>query len=118
MKVSDLQAEAAAKYTDLPLELDDGSVIQLRNLLRLDDKARKTAQVLLDSLDSKDDAQKAKLDQLSHQERVLRDLFLLVADKPDVLAPLLDGWDLAMRMHVLETWTESTQLPEAERSAS
>lgn len=118
MKVADLQTEAAQRYTDLPLELDDGSTIKLRNLIRLDDTARKNAQVLLDALNSKGEEGKEDLSQLTHQERALDDLFLLVADEPKAMRGLLDGWDLAVKLLLVERWTEATQAPEAPSSSS
>lgn len=116
MKISELQAEAEAKYTDLPIELDDGTVVRMRNLLRLEDKARHTAQVLIDSLDDKED--RKGFDVLAHQEKVLRDLFLLVADDIDIMKQQVDGWDLPLKLHLLEKWTDLTQVGEASSSAS
>ncbi|WP_431781702.1 phage tail assembly protein [Streptomyces chumphonensis] len=120
-KIADLQREAHTKYTDLPLELEDGTVVELRNLLRLDDKARKTAQVLLAAMEEDKGEQiegSDALDQLTHQENVLRDLFLLVADKPEALRPEVDRWDLALKLYVLEMYTEGTQAGEASSSPS
>jgi hypothetical protein len=116
MKIDDLRREAEAKYTDLTLELDGGSVIRMRNLLRLDDKARHSGQVLIESLDAKED--RKGFDALAHQERVLRDLFLLVADDTDAMKREIEAWDLPLKMHILEKWMEQTQAGEASSSAS
>lgn len=116
MKVADLRREAEEKYTDLEIELDDGGVIRMRNLLRLDDRARHSAQVLIESLDSKEE--RKGFDALAHQEGVLRDLFLLVADDTEAMKREIEGWDLPLRFRVLEAWTERTQAGEASSSAS
>lgn len=116
MKVSDLRREAEEKYTDLEIELDDGSVIRMRNLLRLEDAARHSAQVLIESLDSKEE--RKGFDALAHQEQVLRDLFLLVADDTEAMKREIETWDLPLRFRILEAWTESTQVGEASSSAS
>jgi ABC-type uncharacterized transport system substrate-binding protein len=116
MKISELQAEAEAKYTDLPIELDDDGVIRMRNLLRLDDKARHSAQVLIDSLNDKED--RKGFDVLAHQERVLRDLFLLVADDTEAMKREIEEWDLPLKLHILDKWMEQTQVGEASSSAS
>jgi hypothetical protein len=118
MKVADLRREAEEKYTDLPLELEDGTVVHLQNLLRLNDQARRTAQVMLDSLDKKETADGQELDQLGHQERVIRDLLKLVADNPGAIKDAVDSWDLPMLLLVIERWTERTQVGEADSSAS
>lgn len=119
LKVADLRTEAELKYSDLQFESSSGVVVSLRNLLRLDDTARRNAQVLLKSLDEKpaDDAS-ASFDQLAHQENTLRDLFLLVADNADEMKREVEHWDLAMRLVVMERWMESTQAGEASSSAS
>lgn len=121
-KIADLQREALNKYTDLPLERADGTTVRLRNLLRLDDKARQTAQILIAAIDDAEQADQIEnseaFDLLTHQEKVLRDLFLLVADDPDAMRAEVDAWDLALKLHVLEMWTEGTQVGEASSSPS
>lgn len=120
-KVADLRSEAHQRYTDLEIETSSGVVIRLRNLLRLEDTARKSAQVLMGSLDSKDadPSQTGDVfDQLTHQETVLRDLFLLVTDDVDETKREVETWDLAVRLFVFEQWSEATQPGEASSSAS
>lgn len=121
LKVADLRTEAELKYTDLPFESSAGVVVRLRNLLRLDDDARRSAQVLLKSLDAvgADEGDgAAAFDQLDHQANVLRDLFLLVADDTGEMKREVEHWDLAMRLYVMERWMESSQAGEASSSAS
>lgn len=117
MKVADLIREADGKFKALPLELDDGTVVNLRNLVRLDETARKTAQVLISALDDKKD-HGADDDALARQERTLRDLFLLVADDTAAMKGLVETWDLAVMLTVLERWMEDTQAGEASSSAN
>ncbi|WP_405944757.1 phage tail assembly protein [Streptomyces sp. NBC_00932] len=122
LSIKALRQEAEDKYPGLPLELDDGTVVTLRNLLRLDDTAQKNAQILVQSLQSaKGDTPSLDApDELERQKRIIRDLFLLVADNPKAMKAELaqDGWDMAMLFIVIERWTELTQLPEASSSAS
>ncbi|WP_411140246.1 phage tail assembly protein [Streptomyces sp. x-80] len=122
LKVADLRTEAELKYADLQLETAGGAVVSLRNLLRLDDSARRSAQVLIEALDKKPEAgtegEGAAFDQLVRQEATLRDLFLLVADNRDEMRREVEGWDLAMRLLVMERWMEGTQAGEASSSAS
>jgi hypothetical protein len=119
LNVAQLRTEAEQKYTDLPIETSSGALVHLRNLLRLPDEARKSAQVLMGSLDGKkgDDAADV-FDQLGHQEAVLRDLFLLVADDLDEMKREIESWDLALRLYVFEKWSEGTQAGEASSSAN
>lgn len=115
--IADLRAEAEDKYAGLPFKATDGTLITLRNLLRLDDTARKNAQVLLKSVKGSDD-EGEDFDALAHQERVLRDLFLLVADNTAAMRTEIRTWDLALKVLVLDKWMAATQLPEAPGSDS
>lgn len=121
LKVADLRTEAELKYADLPLETTGGVVVSLRNLLRLEDSARRSAQVLIEALDKKPAAEASEgavFDQLANQEATLRDLFLLVADNPGEMRREVEQWDLAMRLLVMERWMEGTQAGEASSSAN
>ncbi|MFE2912817.1 phage tail assembly protein [Kitasatospora indigofera] len=125
LNVADLRSEAATRYAALELETEDGRTIVLRNLLRLDDAARKTAQALLGAFAKKASGKGGKgkestddLAELDAQERAITDFLLLVADDTEALRDLLADFDLALKMALVEHWTEATQPGEAQRSAS
>lgn len=118
LKINDLRSEAELKYGDMELETSTGVTVRLRNLLRLEDTARRNAQILIDSLDKKTEGETKAFDQLGHQENVLRDLFLLVSDNVDEMKREVDNWDLALRLVVLDKWMTDTQAGEASSSAS
>ncbi|MFE7106643.1 phage tail assembly protein [Streptomyces sp. NPDC057575] len=114
LSIKALRDEAEDRYPGLPLVLDDGATVTLRNILRLDDTAQKNATVLIESLDG---IEGETSDQLERQKRVIRDLLLLVCDSPKAMAAELDTWDLALYLLVMEKWQADTQLPEASSSA-
>jgi len=109
-----LRDEAEDRYPGLPLTLDDGTTVTLRNILRLDDTAQKSVTVLIDSLRG---AEGETSDQLEQQKKVTRDLLLLVCDNPKALAAEMETWDLAIYLLAMEKWQAETQLPEASSSA-
>lgn len=125
LNIADLQREAQERYASLELETEDGRTVVLRNLLRLDDTARKNATTLLGAFAKKAGGKGAKgkdsvddLAELDAQERALGDFLLLVADDTEAMRDLLAGFDLALKMALVEHWTEATQPGEAPRSAS
>ncbi|MBE4791023.1 phage tail assembly protein [Streptomyces caniscabiei] len=117
ISVEDLQRQADDKYPGLPLKLQDGTVVTLKNLLRLNDTAQKNATILIDAIKTDDD-NSSTADQLEKQKRVVRDLLLLVCDNPTALKPVVDDWDLALLLLVMEKWQKETELPEADGSPS
>jgi hypothetical protein len=116
ISIEDLQRQADDKYPGLPLKLEDGTVVTLKNLLRLNDTAQRNATILIDSI--KTDDSDSTSDQLEKQQRVVRDLLLLVCDNPPALKPVVDSWDLALLLLVMEKWQAETELPEAAGSPS
>jgi hypothetical protein len=116
ISIEDLQRQAEEKYPGLPLKLGDGTVVTLKNLLRLNDTAQKNATILIDSI--KTDESDSTAEQLEKQKRIVRDLLLLVADNPKAFKPVVDDWDLALLLLVMEKWQAETELPEAGGSPS
>lgn len=116
--IAQLRAEAEQRFIDYPIDLDDGTTVRLRNLLRLDDKGRTTAQTLLGAINDTGGADSDDMSRIGLQERAIRDFLLLVADKPDTLRAEVETWDLPLLLLVIEQYTETTQLPEAPSSAS
>ncbi|MEI5522542.1 phage tail assembly protein [Streptomyces brasiliscabiei] len=117
ISIEDLQRQAEDKYPGVPLKLEDGSVVTLKNLLRLNDTAQKNATILIDAIKTDDDGD-STADQLEKQKRVVRDLLLLVCDNPKALKAAVDSWDLALLLIVMEKWQAATELPEADGSPS
>ena len=107
---SSAMKEIEAEYSDLPLKTRTGDVVRLRNLLMLDNKSLGSASALL-KLFSDDAALDVALPKM-------RELLLLLADKPKVLDAELKTWPIAMYQRVIEAWMESTELGEASDSAS
>ena len=116
ISIEDLQRQAEDKYPGLPLKLGDGTVVTLKNLLRLSDTAQKNATILIDSI--KDTGDGSTAEQLEHQKRVVRDLLMLVADNPKAMKDEVTTWDLGLLLLVMEKWQEETELPEADGSPS
>lgn len=112
--IKSLREEAEDRYPGLPLTLEDGTTVTLRNILRLDDNAQRNVAVILESLrETEGDTS----DQLERQKKVTRDLLLLVCDNPKAMASELESWDLAIYLLAVEKWQSVTQLPEASSSA-
>ncbi|MER7905374.1 phage tail assembly protein [Streptomyces sp. NPDC095614] len=109
-----LREEAEDRYPGLPLTLDDGTTVTLRNILRLDDAAQKNVATLIESLRG---TEGDTSDQLDQQKKVTRDLLLLVCDNPKAMAAEMETWDLALYLLAMEKWQAETQLPEASSSA-
>lgn len=116
--IAQLRMEAEQKYIDYPIDLDNGTTVRLRNLLRLDDTGRKSAQALLDAINSGNGGDSTDMAVVARMERAVRDFLLLVADQPDVLRTEAGTWDLPLLLLVIEQYTETAQLPEASSSAS
>lgn len=116
--IAQLRQEAEQRFTDYPVDLDDGTTVRLRNLLRLDDAGRTTAQTLLGAINETSGADSDDMSKVATQERAIRDFLLLVADRPEALRAEAGAWDLPLLLLVIEQYTETTQLPEARSSAS
>lgn len=119
-KLDDIRAEAERRYTPTQVELADGSVVELRALLRLGKKERDEVLGTVDEIndlqtdDDDDDEAAAKVADIV--ARILK----TVANKPKKLLEQLDHKDPAVRAHlhmqVLSAWMGNTQLGEAESS--
>ncbi|MBH1936499.1 phage tail assembly protein [Streptomyces sp. AV19] len=109
---TDLMDEAQREYGAVSLVTRTGAEVRLTNLLMLSPDRMKTARVLLGAV-SKGAA--SELDEVMPQ---LRDLLLLVADRPEDLAAEMDEWPIGMYVRVINLWQDGTQVPEAPRSDS
>ncbi len=110
VSLNSLMTEAQRKYTDLELDLADGTAARLRNLLLLEDGERKAAQELVAALDGSGDE--------DEQLRCIRDLLIAVADRPDAVREEIAGWPAVALVLIIERYLEDTQAGEASRSSS
>lgn len=108
--LDEIRAAADKKYGSTDIDLDEGRVCKLRNVLRLQKEERdelKTYQELLKA----DDADQAE---------VLGEMLRIVAADKETAEELLldiDG-DLAVLMTLFREWSSGTELPEASASPS
>lgn len=113
-----LREEAEKEFAPSKIELSDGSLIVLRNILRLGKKDRELVLEALDGLNSsKDDAEEEDggfevVNQLADNAEVI---LSLVASDSQRLLEELDG-DVALMMSVIEKWMGDTQPGEASNS--
>lgn len=106
-------AEVSAEYEDMPLTTRAGKALRLRNLLMLSDEGLKTAVTLLGTISGSD---MKDIDSLTRLMPAMRDLLLLIADKPAELKKEVSDWPLGMYMHVIDEWQKVTQMGEASDS--
>lgn len=114
---ADALAEVEKDYSSMPLETRSGKTINLKNLLLLPGEGLKSARAILAAFK---DAKKGEDGEAAAFEMVdkLRDLLLLVADKPAELKKEMADWPLAMFLQAVDAWQEATELGEAQHSES
>lgn len=111
--------EVTRKFAPVKIQLSDGSLVELRSILRLKEDARKEVVGALNDF--------GDLDTNSEDESVLElvveaisKIFNLIADKPAKLLSELDSDDLLFKVSlmsdVLVKWGAETQLGEAKNS--
>lgn len=113
----DALSEIRSEYESMPLKTRSGKTVQLRNLLLLGDEGLKSATVILNALQQSDDSD-GGIDKLTILLPKMRDLLLLIADKPADLKAEMKDWPLGMYMRVTNAWQEVTELGEASDSDS
>lgn len=107
LSCAELMQEAKTEYVSVPLDTRSGKTVDLRNLLMLSPDGMSAARVLLASMEKVND------DDAELLVSRFRDLLLLLADEPRVLADEMDDWPMAMYMRVINAWQEATQMGEA-----
>lgn len=112
---ADALAEIEKDFTALEMTTRAGKTVKLRNLLLLPDEGLQSAMVILKSLD---DAKEGGGTETIGLLPKLKDLLLLVADKPADLKKEMADWPLGMAMQVVQAWQEETELGEAQHSDS
>jgi hypothetical protein len=103
-----LREEADRVFKPLTVPLSDGTESVLRNILRLNEKARTSVLAAMEAINADETTVPQMIDHVSS-------IIKAVATNPAKLLKDLDG-DLAVSIKLIEKWTEGTQLPEAESS--
>lgn len=110
---TDAMAEVEKDFRAMEMTTRAGKDVRLKNLLLLSDDGLKAAMVILQSLDAAKESGSAELVGLLPK---LKDLLLLVCDKPTDLKKEMADWPLGMAMNVVTAWQEATDLGEAQHS--
>ena len=108
-----LREEAERKYAPCPIELPDGTVVTLQNLIRLPSKVRTQVYDTLKLLENDDDGDTDFDAMVDAASKVLE----MVADDGPRLVKELGG-DVALMMLLIERWMQNTQPGEATTSDS
>ena len=108
-----LREEAERKYAPCPIELPDGTVVTLQNLIRLPSKVRTQVYDTLKLLENDDDGDTDFDAMVDAAAAVLE----MVADDGPRLVKELGG-DVALMMLLIERWMQNTQPGEATTSDS
>lgn len=120
LNLDNIQAEADKTFgAPAKLQLRDGTVIQLRNILRLPQVEREkvTAQLTqINTLQDKPDDERT-MEDVDALSDIAFEILRNVASDPDRLVKELNG-DLAVALKVLQGWMEETQAGEADSSES
>jgi len=103
-----LREEADRLYKPLTIPLSDGTESVLKNILRLNAKARAG---VLEAIDAINKEESSVEELIANVDVIIK----AVATNATKLLKDLDG-DLAVSMKLIEKWTSGTQLPEAESS--
>lgn len=119
-KLDDIRAEAERRYTPTQIELEDGTVVELRALLRLGKKERSEVLATVDEINGLQDEDEDDDTAAGKVADIVAKIIETVATKPKKLLEALDHEDPAVRAHlhmqVLSAWMGNTQLGEAESS--
>lgn len=112
-----LREEAEKKFSPVEIELPDGDVVTLRNMLRLPKNDRKKVVEKLKALEKvgEDNDGEETEDEVTELVRLGNEILMLVADQGRKLVKELDG-DVAVIMNLIELWMGTTQPGEAKPS--
>ena len=108
--LDDIAKAAEKKFGNVEIDLDESTVVVLRNPLRLSEKEREQIKELQDSLNSEGEDMS--------QEDGLREMLLLVADSKSKARRLLDSFDgdLTKLVALFQMYQEHAQTGEASPS--
>lgn len=110
---ADALSEVESDYKSMPLKTRSGKDVQLRNLLLLSDEGMQSALTLLGAFG---DSKATSVDGLAQLMPKMRDLLLLLADKPADMRKEVADWPLGMYMKVISEWQDVTEMGEAQPS--
>jgi hypothetical protein len=110
---ADALAEVENDFRAMEMTTRAGKTVKLRNMLLLSDEGLASAMTILKSMDGAKETE-SFIGLLPK----LKDLLLLVADKPADLKKEMADWPLGMAMQAVQAWQEATELGEAQPSDS
>jgi hypothetical protein len=118
--LDDIREAADRKYGSYDIDLPDGEVVKLRNVLRLSKAERKELAALegkLSSKESEDDVD--AVDEVDQQDIIEKQLVLIAHNKAlgNKLIKELGG-DFGMVLHVYTSWGKNSEMGEATASQS
>ena len=112
------------EFAPCRVELAEGKVLTLRNLLRLPKKHRDEVYALLDQLSelqkSAEDSEESRLVSTEKSAQIALQILPMVADSEKLGRILVEEIedDLALTLRVFSTWMEGSQAGESEGSPS
>lgn len=127
--LDDIRKAADAKYGSYDIDLEDGSVVHLRNVLRLSKAERKELAELEGKLSTKsasededDDAAEGDVEVVEEvdQQDIIEKQLVLIAHNKSLGKQLIKeiGGDFGVVLHIYTEWGKGTQMGEATASES
>lgn len=112
-----LREEVNKEFAPFKVPLADGTEVVLQNLIRLNEKTRESVLAALDALKGKgeddEDSESGGVDKMA--ETATKIVELVSDSNGKKLIKEING-DIALLLHVIKKWMETTQLGEAESS--
>lgn len=113
-----MREEIEKEFAPCQVDLGDGKVVTLRNLLRLGKTVREQVYALLDDLnaDKEDESASSGLVETEKAGEIALKIFPLVADSEKLGRQLVDAIedDLALTLRVFSNWMNGAQVGEAD----
>jgi len=115
-----LREELDREFAPFQMDMGDGRVLTMRNLMRLPEKNQDKVFALLDEMGAQKSDDESSLSVSKRNSALALDVFLLVADDEKLAKVLVDNLrdDMALTMKVFSAWMDGAQAGEAEASDS
>jgi len=115
-----MREEIEKEFAPAQFDLGGGSVVTLRNLLRLPKKLRDEVYALLDELGKTQETDVTGLQATERSAEIALKVIPLVADDKKLGLALVDAIseDLALTLRVFSSWMDGTQVGEADSLSS
>ena len=116
-----MREEIEREFAPFQIDLGEGKVVTLRNVLRLPKKDREKVYALLDQLGgTQDDEDEGGLSSTEHSAEIALQILPLVAESEKLGRQLVEAIeeDLALTLRVFSSWMGGTQVGEADSSES